>query len=125
MKNFQKQKKALKALKGNGLNLVLVTNSPPTSKKAFQDLDLSKYFDKTVFSCDIGVLKPSKEIFTHAISKFNVESSEALMVGDSLEKDVKGAINSGLEGLLIDRKGLVQYDNKISNLMEILDKTKK
>ncbi len=124
-KKFPETDKSLLALKNINLKLILVTNSPPSSKNAFQNLGLSKYFDKTVFSCDVGILKPSREIFMQAISGFGIDAQEALMVGNSLEKDVEGAIHSGLAGLLIDRKGLIEYKDRISSLSGLLDRMKK
>lgn len=122
---FPETDEVLRLLKDSGLKIILATNAPPASKKAFDNLGLPDYFDKTVFSCDIGILKPDKQIFTYAISGFGIDPGEALMVGDSLEKDVKGAISAGLDGILIDRKGLTEYDNKISDLRELIDRTKK
>lgn len=117
---FPETDDVLKALKSQNIKLILVTNSPPSSKKAFKNMGIAHYFDKIIFSCDIGILKPNKTIFLEALSGFDIELREALMVGDSLEKDVRGAIDAGLDGLLIDREDLIQYDNKISNLREIL-----
>ncbi len=124
-KKFPETDEVLKSLQKEDLKVILVTNSPPSSKKAFYNMNLTSLFDRTVFSCDVGVLKPNKEIFQVALKGFDLNTNEALMIGDSLEKDVQGAINSGLNGLLIDRKGLSVYNNKISNLREILDRTKK
>lgn len=112
----------LQALKNEGIKLVLVTNSPPTSKNAFNRLNLAKFFDRTVFSCDVGVMKPDREIFKIAIKGFNIESKKILMVGNSMDKDVNSAIAAGLNAILIDRKGLIQYDNKITTLLELVKK---
>lgn len=117
---YPETNEALMALKKAGVKLVLVTNSPPTSKFAFEKLGLSQFFCKTVFSCDIGLMKPDKRIFQYAIESFDAEPKEILMVGDSLEKDVNGAITAGLNAILLDRKGLSMYKNKVSNLVGLV-----
>lgn len=122
---YPETKEALTSLKNTGVKLVLVTNSPPTSKIAFEKLDLSNFFDKTVFSCDIGLMKPDKAIFEYAIKDFTVKPNEVLMVGDSLDKDVKGAINARLNAILLDRKGLTQYENKVADLLELVKRMNK
>jgi len=122
---FSETDEILKILKNNGLKLVLITNSPPTSKEAFKKLDLPKFFDRTIFSCDVGVLKPDKLIFTYAIKDLDVKPTEVLMVGNSLDEDINGAISAGLDAILIDREGLIEYENKITNLKELVDIVKK
>jgi len=119
-KKYPETDEALSALKEAGVKLVLVTNSPPTSKRSFEKMELAQYFDKTIFSFEIGLMKPNKEIFQEAIKSSGVALEEVLMVGDSLEKDVKGALAAGLNAILIDRKGEVEYENKISSLLELV-----
>jgi HAD superfamily hydrolase (TIGR01458 family) len=46
--------------------------------------------------------KPSKEYFLQALSKLNLNSDEVLVVGDDLESDIQGAINSGIKGVLVE-----------------------
>ncbi len=117
---YPETNESLTALKKLEIKLVLVTNSPPTSKIAFAKLDLSKFFDKTVFSCDIGFMKPNKAIFEYAIKDFAVNPDEVLMVGDSLDKDINGALNAGLNAILLDRKGLTECENKVTDLLELV-----
>lgn len=121
---FPETKEVLNTLKKLGVKIILVTNSPSTSKQAFNSMQLAKFFDKILFSCDLGILKPSKEIFQEALKGFNIQPEGAIMIGDSLEKDVQGAVDAGLNAILLDRSESSHYKNKISNLREIVDKTK-
>ncbi len=45
--------------------------------------------------------KPHKEIFQHVISKFNIPKNKTIMIGDSLNTDIKGAHNSSIDSLLV------------------------
>lgn len=86
---------------------------------------LEGIFQFVVFSQDHGVEKPDPEIFQIALEKAGCSENELLHVGDSLESDVKGAINSGIRCVWLNRR---QFENKtdikaeyeISSLLELL-----
>jgi len=45
--------------------------------------------------------KPSKEYFIQALKKLGLSPDEVLVIGDDLESDIQGAINSGIRGILV------------------------
>lgn len=45
--------------------------------------------------------KPSKEYFFQALDKLNLTPDEVLVIGDDLESDIQGAINAGINGILV------------------------
>ena len=70
---------------------------------------------------DIGVPKPDPRIFEFALDLLGVRAHEAVMVGDSLEADVKGALGAGLHAILVD-DGFSGWDGpKINEFDEIID----
>ena len=51
--------------------------------------------------------KPNIEIYSQATKKFNnINKSRILAIGDSLHHDIKGAINFGIDSLLITSSGI-------------------
>ena len=58
-------------------------------------------FEKCILSANYGVVKPSKEIFSILCSECNILPSETIFIDDS-EKNIRGAINFGIEGYLFD-----------------------
>lgn len=98
--------------------LVLISNLSSPYKQAVFNHQLDQYFDQLVFSCDIGFQKPQKEIFELAISKYSYSKNEILMIGDSLTDDKQGALNSGIDYQLIDRKHRIE--DSIDNLTNLL-----
>ena len=50
-------------------------------------------------------MKPHRSIFEEALRLAGVAAEEALMVGDSLAADVRGALGAGLRAVLIRRSG--------------------
>ncbi len=45
--------------------------------------------------------KPARPFFEQALQSLGVEAAEAIMVGDDLENDVRGAQQAGLRGILV------------------------
>jgi putative hydrolase of the HAD superfamily len=62
-------------------------------------------FDAVVISGDLGTGKPGREIFAHTLELLGVEADRAVMVGDSLERDVEGAEAAGIRGIWLNRGG--------------------
>lgn len=116
--------KTLKLLKQKGLKVGLITNGLESDvKEILPKVGLDGFFDVKITSDTVGKMKPSKEMFLHALKKLDVSPHEALFVGDMTEHDYKGAKESGLKALLIDREGNVAEENveKIGSLTELLE----
>ncbi|KAA3439770.1 YjjG family noncanonical pyrimidine nucleotidase [Rufibacter hautae] len=58
---------------------------------------LDAYFSEIITSDCINCTKPDKRIFQHALDRAGVSAQESLMIGDSLEADVLGAMNAGID----------------------------
>ncbi len=87
---------------------------------------LEDIFEFTVFSQDYGVEKPGPRIFQIALGKAGCSRGELFHVGDSLETDVRGAINSGIPCAWLNRKRLrndsdIRTEYEISSLLELLE----
>lgn len=59
--------------------------------------NIDKYFTHVVLSDETGVAKPHPDIFTKALNTANAHGSNTIMLGDSLESDISGAYNSGID----------------------------
>lgn len=62
-------------------------------------LGLSPYIDMVITSEEAGVEKPHPKFFGLCVEKAGCPAEECAFIGDSLEKDVEGAIASGLHGI--------------------------
>lgn len=67
---------------------------------------LGKYFQHIVVSETIGINKPDKAIFQHAIDLAVAAVGESIMIGDSLEADVRGALSFGMDAIYFNPAGL-------------------
>ncbi|WP_262246841.1 YjjG family noncanonical pyrimidine nucleotidase [Parapedobacter soli] len=61
--------------------------------------DLKKYFKTVVISERVGFHKPHPEIFHHAVGNANTSIANSVMIGDSLDADVRGAQNVGMDAI--------------------------
>lgn len=62
--------------------------------------------------------KPHKKIYEHLYEKFSVDKNSAIMVGDSLATDIKGANDSGIDSILV-LTGIHQNERDVANLLKI------
>lgn len=60
---------------------------------------LTRYFKNVFISEIIGINKPDKAIFQHAVDIANAETVNSLMIGDSIEADIRGAQNFGMDAI--------------------------
>lgn len=93
----------LAGLQQAGLRLGIVSNWDPRLPDLLERLDLARYFDVVVYSSAVGVEKPDRRIFLHAVSRLRVQAGSTLHIGDSRLEDVEGALGAGLRALHIDR----------------------
>jgi putative hydrolase of the HAD superfamily len=93
----------LKALRGHGLRLGIVSNAaylPRLMKEQLAALGLADYFDALTFSSEVGVRKPHREIYADALKKLGADPSRTLFVGDRVREDVQGPQALGMRAVL-------------------------
>jgi len=85
---------------------------------------LNPYFDQVIISEDVGVNKPHPVIFRHALYQANAGKEESIMVGDSLEADIRGAQSFGLKAIFFNPLRQPKPDDvdwQIHHLNELLN----
>jgi 2-haloacid dehalogenase len=106
--------------------LFVVTNGiKETQKKRLRQSGLYEYFEDVFDSQSIGFQKPSIEFFNYVTSHirdFNIE--EAIVIGDSLNTDIKGGLLSGIDTCWINTKSQeslaeIQSTYTITSLAEL------
>ncbi len=86
--------------------MVLLTNgaSEPQRRK-MERFGLARFFDHVQIEGEEGVGKPERDAYARALGCVDAEPHAALMVGDSFEMDVLGALEAGLHAAWIDVQG--------------------
>ena len=77
-------------------------------RSVLSDLGVLEFFDVTLFSNEVGWLKPHPEIFNQASQKLDAPFSEMLHVGDDIKADIEGARCAGMHTLLIEEPADLQ-----------------
>lgn len=75
-------------------------------------------FEVVVVSADLGVAKPDASIFAHTLNRLGVEPQDTVMVGDSIAKDIDGALAAGLGAVWVNRGGLPTPPDRV-DLVEV------
>jgi len=110
----------LEALRSKGLKLALLSNTDAFSiEPLLEKYDMLKYFDSIVMSYKTGFLKTDKRSFEVILEELGLEKDEVIMVGDSLQSDMLGAQNAGIKAVLVDRRNIMEFENKVSSLEEL------
>ncbi len=108
--------------------LFIITNGiTKTQIKRLQQSGLYDFFADIFSSQSIGFQKPSQEFFTYVmndIKDFNIR--EALVIGDSLNTDIKGGIMAGIDTCWVNRNSQkppaeMQITYTVTSLGEIYD----
>ncbi|REE88961.1 2-haloacid dehalogenase [Paenibacillus taihuensis] len=107
--------------------LFIVTNGiSRTQIKRLKQSGLYDYFEDIFGSQSIGYQKPSIHFFEHVMKHIpNFKREEALMIGDTLNSDIKGGMQAGIDTCWINRtqqqsKPGLQSTYTISSLTELL-----
>jgi FMN phosphatase YigB (HAD superfamily) len=71
---------------------------------------------------EVGFEKPNENIFQNFFKRFNLKASECVMIGDSYTKDIKPALELGMQAVLTEEflKSDCSFSNRIRNLEELL-----
>ncbi|MBI3138157.1 MAG: noncanonical pyrimidine nucleotidase, YjjG family [Sphingobacteriales bacterium] len=78
--------------------LHLITNGfEKTQHSKLQYSGLDGYFRHVITSEGSNSLKPHKEIFEYAFQKTGALPAESIMIGDTIEVDILGAVNAGID----------------------------
>jgi putative hydrolase of the HAD superfamily len=100
-------KDVLAGLKAKGYRIGLISNTGrtpgATMKLVLRDHDILQYFDSTIFSNEVGCIKPNRRIFERALSELGTQPSRAVHVGDSTLLDVYGARAAGMRAILFNK----------------------
>jgi putative hydrolase of the HAD superfamily len=80
--------------------LHLISNGfKESSELKVGNTNIGSYFQNVIISEIVGVNKPDPAIFEHALDLAGATKQESLMIGDSLEADVYGALNFGIDAI--------------------------
>lgn len=100
---FEYTYEILEYLTEKNYSLHLLTNGfEKIQRIKLESAHLTKYFKNVVTSETSNSVKPKKEIFEYALQKANGKLEESIMIGDSLNADILGAKNAGMDSIFVN-----------------------
>ncbi|UUV20279.1 YjjG family noncanonical pyrimidine nucleotidase [Paenimyroides aestuarii] len=106
--------------------LHIITNGPDVvQERKLKNAHLTSYFQTITNSELAGVKKPHTAIFQYALKKAYVKAENSVMIGDSLQADIHGALNAGMQAVWFNEAKLenplgVAEIYKLNQLLDIL-----
>jgi putative hydrolase of the HAD superfamily len=94
---------ALRTLHAMGIRIGLISNTHRCLNTFDEHFGLGGIIDATVSSSEHGFMKPHESVFRAALGLMGVEAWDAVMVGDSLVHDIRGARDVGMRAVLLAR----------------------
>ncbi len=114
---------ALRRARAAGLAVALLTNGDEGHQRLkLNKLGLADEIDVLIASSMLPAGKPDPRAFRCAVERINVDANQALMIGDSLENDVRGALSAGLDAVLLDRHN-THHDTHVTRVRSLHDLT--
>jgi putative hydrolase of the HAD superfamily len=115
----------LEYLKKKNYRLYIITNGFREAQHLkMEKSGLTTFFEKTFISEDIGASKPHRKFFEYAIKSANARKAESLVIGDSLENDIKGARDFGVDQVYFNPEKIPHEEKvfrEIASLEELIE----
>lgn len=104
---FPHTKEILQYLTAKNYQLHLITNGfESVQHSKLKHSGLAAFFREVITSECSNSIKPNKEIFEYAFRKTGAEPSASIMIGDTIEVDIQGAINAGIDQVFVNHTGI-------------------
>jgi putative hydrolase of the HAD superfamily len=110
---------ALETLAAADLKLAIISNWDDRLRPLLQALNLARYFEPIIISCEVGCQKPSRQIFQATAERLGVTTSEILHVGDDPANDLEGARQAGFQARLLKRDSITSGPEEILCLSKL------
>lgn len=81
--------------------IALISNTEPAAAAYLRRTDALADFDVSIFSCEVGHVKPEPQIYRAALKRLGVKPAELVFVDDRPVM-VEGAQNLGIKGLVFE-----------------------
>jgi putative hydrolase of the HAD superfamily len=103
---FPDTKEVLDYLQQKGYGLHLITNGfEKTQHSKLKHSGLDHYFKNVITSESSNSIKPQREIFEYALEQAGAVVEESIMIGDTLDVDIAGAMGIGMDQVHVNYNG--------------------
>lgn len=107
---FPHTREILEYLRNKKYQLHLITNGfEEVQHHKLQAAHLTAFFQHVITSEKANALKPQRAIFEYALSASGADIAESIMIGDSMEVDIKGAFDAGMDQIHVNHLDRNKY----------------
>lgn len=89
-------------LKAAGYKLFVLSNMSKEYIDFLREMDVFKYFDGQIISCEVSLIKPEKEIYELLLERYNLEPEQTIFIDDR-KQNVEAAAEVGIVPFHFDR----------------------
>lgn len=107
-----------------GIPVVIITNGNPAMQmRTLKMLDIDSYIDHLLTPETSMELKPNTALFERALSLTGADRNRVMMIGDTWQHDIMGAMNAGIYPIWVNGRGIARPGEtevvEIRSLMEL------
>ena len=101
--------------------LHIITNGfAAVQHKKISNSKIEHYFQTVTNSEMAGVKKPNSIIFDYALDLAQAKKENSIMIGDSFDADVQGALDAGLDAIFFN-EGKIEVESHIKQVSHLLE----
>lgn len=102
--------------------LHIITNGfAEIQSKKMMNSKIHHYFKEIITSESVGLKKPNPIVFNYALQAASAKATNSIMIGDSLEADIQGALNVGLQAIHCVFDDVTITDKNIRTVNHLLE----
>ncbi len=110
-------------MRTKGYKLSIITNGfEEIQHIKIRESGMMDHFDHVITSEQVNARKPDNRIFNHALETAGVDPQDTVMIGDSLEADIRGAERAGMDQVFFNPMGKKHDGNptyEVGTLLEL------
>ena len=111
----------LAALRRQNRRLGLISNADVIDIHNWKNSPLAGCFDSTIFSCEVGLVKPEPEIFWHCLNEIGLKPTDCLYVGDGGSKELPAARSLGFTTVMVAGIVRERWPEQVASLAQDAD----
>ena len=104
-------------LKSAGYSLFVLSNMSKEYIDYLRKMPVYQHFDGDIISCEVGLIKPEREIYSLLLERFNLDPTQTMFIDDRKE-NVLAAAELGITPFHFDRKKTEQSCEQIRGLLK-------
>ena len=89
----------IRELKTAGYRIFLLSNASVRQHDYWPQIPGASYFEDTLISADVHLVKPQPEIYRAAVDKFGILPEESVFIDDNT-LNIEAALNAGMHGIV-------------------------